>query len=203
MAFRLIQADQNIINSVKLTLEDPEPVDGWPLGSGDIPIQFPPRVKTKSKAGNWHIKADTGSWEPIAVWKGAMGTKITIELKYVVTGGGPAGGPWDVDRVSKIIHNIMGYFYRPVAIKGKKVKVPVLKATLYEISPEASEICTWRIEDASVAYSDELILDNGKTYPQVSTVTLQCMMITKIKGKKEKTGKNQVEAPDQPKKEWY
>ena len=73
-------------------------IDQVPIGkSSDIPIQFPPRVKSKNKTSNWVLE-DKESYEPEAVFKGSDATKLTVELKYLVT-----GGKWNIQTISKSI----------------------------------------------------------------------------------------------------
>jgi hypothetical protein len=197
MAFRLIQADQRIIDSVQFVMEGPPPVDGF-FGGGKIPIQFPPRIKTKTKTGNYQLMDNKGFYEPVAVWRGATGTQITVEFKYVVT-----GGPWDITKISNAVHDIMGYFYRNVAVQIQETFLPLIKVIMYKIVPKAgNETSRWRVENATVNYSDELIFDDGDIYPQVTTVTLTMVMVTRIVAKSEKA-KQKLKAPDKALKEWY
>jgi len=207
MAFRLIPADQRIVDSVKLFMDDPappgsSPVDGWPLGSGEIPIQFPPRVKSKNKSGNFQLKDEKGFYEPVAIWKGASGTQISVELKYVVTSNAQSVTPWTISRISDIVHNVMGYFYRNVNSFNKGAQLPLIQVRLYKIIPEVTTISKWRIESAQADYSDELIIDGKDIYPQVTTITLTMMMVTQIRPLKEKA-KQRLDAPERAKKEWY
>lgn len=197
MAFRLIQADQNILDKIQLFMEDPEPVDGWTTGSGKIELQFPPRIKSKSKSAQYKVE-EKGFYEPVAVWKGATGTKIDVELKYVVT-----GGKWNIKKISDIEHNIMGYFYRSViTLRSRRALPPLIRVALYKVVPDSPNISKWRLENASSSYSEELIIDGNDIYPQVVTISLAMVMVTRIVDVDGRP-KVPIDAPDKPLKEWY
>ena len=207
--FSTIQADQDIINKVQIFIVDSsitgggaDPINEWPLPSrGRVLLQFPPRIKGNSKQSRWK-EEDVTSYEPVAFWIGSSATKLSIELKYVVT-----GGDWGVDKIAKTVHTIMGYFYRPVQGK-QKVSPPLIQLILYEIAPAISKMSTWRMDSASVDQSDELILDLGKTYPQVTTIKMDLQMVTKIgadasDGDSVRQLKETDFVSNIPRKEWY
>lgn len=203
MAFRIIEADTIILNNVKLTMTPPKPIDGW-FFDGEIPLQFPPRVKSHSKAMNWRVE-DADSYEPVVFFVGAKETKISMELKYVVG----AGADWGVDKISKVVRDIKGYFYRTIRA-GDDGGGPLLEMRLYEIAPEGGFFfgrpSTWRMNSVTVTPTDELILDNGMIYPQISTVALDLSMLTQMGNKYGKGPRRQAgykNAPVKPKKEWY
>jgi hypothetical protein len=195
----MIGADLTILNNVKLTMTSPPPIDGWFFG-GEILLQFPPRVKSHSKAANWRIK-DAESYEPIVFFIGNKETKVSLELKYVVG----AGSGWGVDKISKIIHDIKGYFYRGMSA-GNQGTAPLLEMRMYEIAPETGlGRSTWRMNSVVVTPSDELILDKGKIYPQISTIALDLSMLTQISDKQKKASRQTGFGNAQiiPLKEWY
>lgn len=234
MAFAMTQADIDLLKKVRIEMTPPEPVDKWfddlagkPIFSdvvkvvsagkdtnklvkvtqpkkidigrpSVVPLQFPPRVKSRQKAGDWSVD-DITSYEPLAIYMGSKESKMTMELKYVVTGG----DTWNVDFISKAVHTVMGYFYR--SMDAASQGAPLVKIKVYEIAPAADKTCTFRMNSASVAYSDEIILDGAKAYPQVTTVTLDLAMFTQMAIPDEPDSSAQpVEfAPLFPKKEWY
>ena len=201
--FKMIPADESILNKVSITFEGTDPISGWTVGK-KVDLQFPPRIRGNSKKANWKTQ-DARTYEPIAIWMGSDATMLDLELQYVVT-----GGKWNIPKISSIVHNIMGYFYRSVRAQGPGIEPPVVKIQLYEVAPSAGgQISTWRIENCSLDQTDELILDNDKVYPQVTVIKLSLAMITKIGAKNSKgevkpaqLQKSQV-VPLQPAKEWY
>jgi hypothetical protein len=203
--FQTIKADRLIKDSVSLVMEPPEPVSGWTTGKGKIELQFPPRIRGNSKKANW-LETDRVSYEPQAVWKGSGPTNLTVELKYVVG----AGKGWGVAKISEIVHNIMGYFYRPMQAAGGATNPPIITIKLYEVAPPAgggpANLSTWRMNDVSIEQTDELILDNGKVYPQVTTITMNLSMVTKLApspGGRAFQHKKNKKVPLLPAKEWY
>jgi len=207
--FEQIEADRNIVDKVQIFIVDnsiagggADPIDEWPLPSrGRIELQFPPRILSNSKASRWK-EEDVTSYEPIAFWMGSSATKLSIELKYVLT-----GGPWGADKISKTVHTIMGYFYRPVQGK-QKVAPPLIQLILYETAPAITKMSTWRLDQASVSHSDELILDLTKAYPQITTIKMDLQMVTKIgadasDAESVRQLKDTQFVPNVPRKEWY
>lgn len=229
MPFAYTDNDLAIVPKIKLIFTPPDPVNGWyddissevrgsktttlggfggvarqtvtiddvPIGkSTEVPIQFPVRIKSKNKTSNWVIK-EKASYEPEVVFKGADATKITLEIKYLVT-----GGKWGIETIAKSVHTIMGYFYRTVQ-EGSQ-GAPLVQLILYEVCPDKPEISTWRMDDASMAYSDELVKQGALVYPQLITATLSLSMLTRIG---DSTGRfkqgNIALAAGFPKKEWY
>ena len=159
-----------------------------------VPLQFPPRVKTKSKSGIWKEKYKK-LYEPLVVWMGADATMISLELTYVVMGG----KTWNVPTIAKCVHTVMGYFYRGFQ---NDQGAPLVRIRLYEIAPMSEKMSTWRMKNANVTYSDELVIDGGKTYPQITTITMELAMFTQMKGQ-QRTFQKVAFAPEFPKKEWY
>ena len=98
----------------------------------------------------------------------------------------------------------MAYFYRGV-LEGQR-GAPALKLTLYKVAPPTPAISYWAINDANVAYSNELVLYNGDVYPQVTTITLNLAMVTQVGDilRKPNKVKQQLKIfPKYPRKEWY
>jgi hypothetical protein len=214
--FRTIDADKNIITKVALALGPPDPVDGYPEQASEsavIPLQFPPRIRGFSKQTNWN-ETPQRMYEPVAVFEGSEATEMTLELQYVVTNhSSQTTGMmvrWDVESIAKATHTVMAYFYRTVKTgRVGKNFAPVVRVELYEVAPYAGgEISTWRMMNANLEYSDELILQNGKVFPQVTTVTMQLAMLTMIGFGKKAGGPDPVKQefaniPKIPLKEWY
>jgi hypothetical protein len=220
----LSKADEAILEMAILEFTPPSPVDDWPppvagrsysptprpvpggAGAGAserIPLQFPPKIKGNSKASLWK-KTDQASYEPVVVFLGASETKLSIELKYVV---GMMG--WTVNSVARAVHMIMGYFYRTV-LEGTN-GAPLIKITLYKVAPAGNQISHWRMDDANVSQSEELILEGTDVYPLVTTVSMNLAMVTQIgdvlsQAQASTMGvkKQAISiAPKYPLKEWY
>lgn len=203
------QAEATISGHAGANLPPPSYVPPAPSSSlgYKLPLQFPPRVKSISKAATWN-EINVVSYEPMLLWLGSGATTMSLELIYAVIGASSAGG-WGIKEVSKTVHAIMGYFYRSVSGGGTGVVPPLVRIKLYEIAPVAGSgagsISTWVIDNASVAYSDEIVEENQLVYPQVATVTMSLKMQSRNAANEEGQAKKQYPqwVAKMPKKEWY
>lgn len=117
------------------------------------PFQFPPRVKSDTKGGDWEEKNKV-SFEPVAFWTGAQPRKITIEATYVVTGE----SEWNGDRIAKIAHAAKAYFYRSIQAaykEGSKGFGPTVE--IHALYGAVQEKSTWRMFDVGVEYSETFV----------------------------------------------
>ena len=78
-----------------------------------IRFQFPPRVTSDSKSGEWS-SVKNAALPPIAYYKATGPRKISLKWEYVVThgGGGSDGtdGVWGVSAIARNVRAIRGYF---------------------------------------------------------------------------------------------
>jgi hypothetical protein len=120
MAFQLLPVDQQIASNCLLILLGKTgkggKVDaaqgqaivtgGGGANSQTIEFQFPPKVTSDSKSGEFETVKAAGL-PPQAVFKSAGPRKISLRWEYVVT---HSNNGWTVDRISANVRKIRGYF---------------------------------------------------------------------------------------------
>lgn len=183
----LSRVDQEINDAAVIEiLHDPPAVSGFPGSAERIPIQFPPRITDDTKSANWEEQS-VASFEPIAIWRGALPRKITVELTYVVT-----GGAFTTLSISQIAAHFKGYFYRSI----EQTKAPIVKMTIYNHMSQPGS--TWRLLDASISHGETLIQDGAGIYPMMTKIRVGAALFTNINKKMDIPN-----LPDKPQVGWY
>lgn len=192
MAFNVNEYDRNLISQLSMKAVGPAPIGGGYFNGGNIPFQFPPRIKSDSKSGNWQ-EIDVFTYEPQVIFWGANARKITLEITYVAT-----GGDWTTRKISEIVKDLRAILYSDV----KGTELPMWELNLYRHIPTSDEISTWRTISASEKPGDTFITIEGFTYAFRTDITMELQMITQIEkeNKKHQALKN---ARKKPKQLWY
>lgn len=132
-----------------------------------VPFQFPPKVTSDSKSGDWDEQASNSYFsEPIPTFKGSKPRTINIKWSYVVD-----GGIWTTKNISTIVRALRGYFTRmDVKYLGngfnyEPMKIELLMYRNVMEGPEGKFL--GRIDSFDISHSENLIvpfsLDN-RTY---------------------------------------
>lgn len=130
-----------------------------------VDFQFPPRVKSDSNSSLWQEKEQV-SIEPVKTHMGSSGRKISMEWEYI------ASDPqWTVPEINKMLRNLRSYFFE---FSGEVYPVAAIKCGA--VIPVATK---FRIMDVSIAYSDELI-DNDGIGPLYYKVTVSLELATNL-----------------------
>lgn len=187
MPFQFLPADQWIKDTIQIYLsKDPPPVGGAVAsdetdeeGNPQIPIQFPPRLSTDGKKGNWKTY-DVSSYEPVAIFSGSEARRISVELTYVIT-----GGKWTGRKISKIERLIKSYFYRKVEDAIDNTPMVVIKQ-LYGVTLAYAKT-TWRMNSVDITPGEGIILEesNGvqRAYPLSRKIVIELETYTQLGGR--------------------
>lgn len=115
-----------------------------------IDFQFPPRVTTDSRKGDWNDGSGNnfpGS-EPVAYFEKPGPREITLSFTYIVE-----GGTWTTKKISEIVRNLRGYFTRSGSELAQRKLVVFYK--LWRLS--ASSEMTCRIKGVDVKHSETIV----------------------------------------------
>lgn len=82
------------------------------LGS-KVEFQFPPRIPSDGRSGDWEDKPSAVGWEPAAFYRGAGARTITLEFDYIYD-----GRTWTADKITKQLRLCRGYYTAPAFDKG-------------------------------------------------------------------------------------
>ena len=85
------------------------------VGSGDnefvdIEFQFPPKVLTDGRKGNWFEGELTGGKEPVAVFKTSGPRQLSLSWTYIVDSFKADSTSWNIERITRNIRTLRGYF---------------------------------------------------------------------------------------------
>ncbi len=166
MAFELAAADKDAISQINITGNPSK----FTLDAGNI--QFPPIITKDSKNGNWETR-DSSSYEPISFLKSSNPRNLGIKFEWV------AGGNWPPERIHSIIDDVKSYFYLVYIAKFDSNYPAVIITKLYGLITQRT---SWRMNNVEVTYSPELIKIGGKWYPLHTTLNLDLLSVTQIKG---------------------
>jgi hypothetical protein len=182
-----------------MSLQQVDPVSGFPLGEGKLPFQFPPIIKSDAKQARWKKLPDLPSYEPQYVYEGGNPRKIAIQTTYVVGGPELEGIGSNAEGIANVVGNWKSYFY------FQDVKfddgLPIYRIEMYRFLPPGGKGSAWRGIGFNVKYSDTWITDGG-TFPLITEVTVDLELVSLIKAKDETktTYENLDPAPLQT---WY
>jgi hypothetical protein len=139
---------------------------GSETAGGRVEFQFPPKVITDRRVGEWEEGRLPGA-EQAAGFKVSSGREITLKWTYIVdsdlTLGETLGQsshvvPWDINRITRNVRNIRGYFARVRSNAGMRSAL-VIKLRLWCVGG-ANEV-SGRIKSIDVKYGDTMVYPSG------------------------------------------
>jgi hypothetical protein len=118
-----------------------------------IKFQFPPKITSDNKGGEWFEKSFTGP-EPFAIFMGGKARTISMEWTYIVTNEKSGGETWSIGVISDYVKTLRGYFYKWIQAKDS-----VVKFYAYDVAGSASRGTHWsfRIDDVNISHSSTII----------------------------------------------
>src|SRR6185295_15587596 len=79
------------------------------VGGGKVNFQFPPRITSDGRKGNWNER-DLQGTEPVAVFRTSGPREISLVWTYVVTDS--SGSGWTTSKIAEEVRKVRGYFAR-------------------------------------------------------------------------------------------
>lgn len=79
-----------------------------PNSTVDIEFQFPPKVLTDGRRGNWNEQDLGGGQEPVATFKTSGPRTLSLAWTYIVDSATSSG--WNIKRITKNVRTLRGYF---------------------------------------------------------------------------------------------
>jgi hypothetical protein len=76
----------------------------------DIEFQFPPKVLTDGRKGNWFEGELTGGKEPVAAFKTSGPRQLSLSWVYIVDSFEANSTSWNIERITRNIRTLRGYF---------------------------------------------------------------------------------------------
>tara|TARA_R110000751_G_scaffold37630_3_gene91038 strand:- start:528 stop:1145 length:618 start_codon:yes stop_codon:yes gene_type:complete len=112
--------------------------------------QFPPKILTDSRKGNW-VESEIPGREPAAVYKNSSAREFAMQFTYIID-----GGQWTSRRIADLTHQARGYFARVRDDSDQRNLIVYLKYIGYGgVKPQSCYI-----RGIDVKHSDNIILDS-------------------------------------------
>lgn len=147
-----------------------------------ITFQYPPRIKSDSRMGEWTAMASQGGKsnsaaleEPMFTYQGGQPRKLQMEWDYLVDEEN-----WPITRIQGQLASLRRYAANigGIANPGGAEGVPVFDQLLIKFKCYAiggNELMSYRSDGVTITHDDTLITFNGRTFPQKSTVSMNLM----------------------------
>ena len=126
-----------------------------------VPFQFPPRVTSDSKSGDWNeTSSNSVLSEPVATFNGSKPRTINIKWSYIVDDIDSAG--WTTKKIATITQALRGYFTRMDNnyLAGNFNYKPTL--VYFQMYRNQYNSRTFRLESADISFSENLIVPSKK-----------------------------------------
>lgn len=105
MTWKYTPHDRALCDAALLELRRSIPgSDGTTIREGRIQFQFPPKITSDSRKGDW-VEVEKPGVEPTFEFKWSGAREITMAWTYVVD-----GGTWTIGRITSNIRTLRGYF---------------------------------------------------------------------------------------------
>jgi len=186
---QLTAFDQKLLESAQLSVEPA-------LGTAyKIDFQFPPKIVSEANSALWKPFATMGA-QPVSIHEGSSGRAVQIEWEYIAT-----DNVFTPEKISKMLQTLKAYFFEfNFGAQGEWMPVLVFKYS--GIIPDK---ITFRVENISITYSPEIIMQNNIFFPFCSKVSASLMMVTAGGGKGGQPAVMEFaqNLRREPKPEWY
>lgn len=152
-----------MIMTMEYTSHDALIRSGFTLSTklGNVEFQFPPKVMSDERHGDWHEHAVRGV-EPIAIYAGVRPRILNAIITYIVD-----GNYWNVKRITQQLHILRGYYLLP---ESKSDSWLVAKVQIWSIGGEEPMTC--RLKATNVKYSETLVSSGNEVFPLRTTVSI-------------------------------
>ena len=140
---------------------------------GLVNFQFPPRILTDSRKGNWN-EGDMRGDEPVAVYKNSGPREIGLTWTYIVD-----GAAWTTNAVAGEIHRVRGYFANVLSEDDRQRSlVCKFKYGLFG----SQEAFSARIKSIDVKHGDTIVMPEGDStlaFPLRSDISVDLRLWTR------------------------
>lgn len=142
-----------------------------------IEFQFPPKITTDSRKGEWY-EGNLQGTEPIATFQKSGPREISLTWSYIVT-----GGVWTTEKISQQVKAIRGYFARYRDQNNLAARNLILFFQMWAHGdPSIGKQMSCRIKSVDVKHTDTIVAPNGDpsvAYPLRTDIVVDLRLWTK------------------------
>lgn len=120
-----------------------------------IDFQFPFKVTSDSRKADWAKQETPKQAEPIVMYASSGPREFTLQWVYIYDGN--EKGDWGVERITKMVRRIRGYFQRVKFLSASREMVAYVQ--MYAMGGPKPISC--RMMSVDVKYSDTMIWEPG------------------------------------------
>ena len=145
----------------------------------DIEFQFPPKVLTDGRKGNWEEGELPGGQEPIAIFVTSGPRELTLSWTYIIDSIENSG--WTIDRVTRNIRTLRGYFAN---VRDREADRDGLVVGFHMWCIGGTRPITARIKSVGVKYGETMVFPptgglSDRAFPLRTDITLELRVWTK------------------------
>ncbi len=151
------------------------------LGKDVIEFQFPPKITSDNRKGDWQDTELPSGTEPMATYKASGAREMTLTYTYIVD-----GDKWPTQRIADNIKRVRGYFAQIMSDQNNPNRNLVVNFKMWLFG--SAQPITARIKGVSVKHSDTIVvpcvfgnnqqLITDKAFPLRSDVTIDLRLWT-------------------------
>ncbi len=146
-----------------------------------IAFQFPPKITSDGRKGDWKEDNLPGS-EPVAVYEKSGPREIALTWTYIVD-----GGDWTTLKIAEQVRNMRGYFARSKDQSQASFRNLIVYFEMWQHAPKADgKQMSCRIKSVDVKHSDTIVTHCqsgnkriGDAYPLRTDITVELRLWTK------------------------
>lgn len=157
----IIKIDSDLAKAVFLKFEN----------GPKIEFQFPPKVSSDNRKGNWQDDEGVGN-EPTVTYRSTSARAITLNITYI------NDGIWNCKKIGDQVRNMRGYFQR--IKRSEEQRNLVVEIQLWCIG--GKKPMTARLKSCDVKYSETMIVENSgfnTAWPLRTDIILDLALWTK------------------------
>jgi len=130
---------------------------GGAASTGLIEFQFPPKITSDSRKGNW-AEGDLRGETQIAEFATAGPREISMRWTYIVDADKPGGNGWSIKRITKMVRTLRGYF---AILTDHQTRPTQLSIDFKFWCIGGSKKMTGRMKGVDIKYGETLVMPEG------------------------------------------
>lgn len=162
----------------------------------DVEFQFPPKVLSDGRKGNWKENDMAGGEEPVAVFKTSGPRELTLAWTYVVDSfDRMSSDSWHIERITRNLRTLRGYF---ALVRGRNGDRDNLAIDFHMWCIGGTKPITGRIKSIDIKYGETMVFPpatapgmglSDRAFPLRTDVTVDFRVWTKgLNPSREKMG---------------
>lgn len=163
MVWQYTEQDKALVDSVRFELQGGAPGSDGSNNGGKIEFQFPPKIVSDSRKGDWKEVDKPGS-EPTFEYKKSGAREISMNWTYVIDSFDTNNArAWTIPRITRNIRTLRGYFAQ-TRNPGSDHENLVIIFSMWSMGGSGSnqDHMTALIKNVDVKYGESIVVPPGQ-----------------------------------------